>query len=259
MLAESVMTPAEPAATSAARIPKLIHYCWFGPSPISELGQRCIETWREHMPDFSIQKWDEERLDRSNRYIDLAYRAGRFAFVADYVRFQTLYDHGGVYLDTDMEVLRSFEPLLTEALFLGLQAPQSVGVGVIGATKGHPFLRRVLDALDDEARRGRLSFAPVPDLVTQLLELGRRDESVAIFPETYFYPYNPYSPVPLRRKPLQVNLSPATFCIHHWEGTWLGEASLKMLLSIRVRGLLRKANPQRWLAASLMLSGGMGP
>jgi hypothetical protein len=226
-------------------IPRTIHYCWFGQSPLSELGERCLDTWRTEMPDYVIQKWDESHLDRSIPYIDIAYRARKFAFVADYVRLLALYQHGGVYFDTDIEVIRSFDPLLQHPLFFGLQAPRSVGVGVIGAVKGHPFLRQILDKLDEEASRGDLSYEPLPELVTTLNASAGADAPI-LFPEEYFYPYNPYSPVVLRRKPLQSHISERTFCLHHWEGSWLGDLSLSMMLGMRFKALLRKANPAQW-------------
>lgn len=226
------------------KIPKILHYCWYGPAPISELSRSCIGTWREQMPDFAVEKWDERRLDRSIRYLDLAYRARKFAFVADYMRFKALYEHGGVYLDTDVEVIRPLDRLLGEELFIGYQAPHSVGAGVIGAVKGHPFLRLVLDRLDAEARRASPSYQPLPELVSELAA-ATGQAGLTILPEDYFYPYNPYSSVVIRRKPLQSNMSERTLAIHHWEGAWLGEASLRMMVAIRLKGALRKLNPMR--------------
>lgn len=232
------------------KIPRILHYCWYGQSPLSELSQCCIGTWRRQMPDFTIERWDERRLDRSIRYVDLAYRARKFAFVADYMRLKVLYELGGLYLDTDMEVIRPFDGLLGEELFLGYQAPGSIGVGVIGAVKGHPFLRQVLDRLDEEARRGAPSYQPIPELVTVLAKANGL-AGMTIFPEDHFYPYNPYSSVVLRRKPLQANLSERTLAIHHWEGAWLGEASLKMMVAIRLKAAWRKFNPVRARAPAL--------
>jgi hypothetical protein len=232
------------------RVPRTIHYCWFGHAPISELGQRCIESWRETMPGFRIERWDESRLDRSIPYVDIAYRARKFAFVADYVRLLVLHRYGGLYLDTDTEVIRSLDELLAHPLFVGFQTPDSVGMAVIGAVKGHPFLRLVLDRLDAEARRGALSYRPLPDQVDALVRANPA-AAPTIFPEEYFYPYNPHSPVVLRRKPLQSNISERTFCIHHWEGSWIGEASLRMLIAMRVSTALRKAKVGRWRLPAL--------
>jgi len=229
---------------NAPRIPRIIHYCWYGGAPLSELSRRCVETWRAVMPDFAYEKWDEGRLDRSIPYVDQAYRARRFAFVADYMRMKVLHEHGGVYLDTDMEVMRSLDALLDDQLFMGFQAPDSIGCGVIGAVKGHPFLRAVLDRLDDEARRGKPSYQPIPELVSGLMK-GARASGATLFPEEYFYPYNPYSPVLIRRKPLQSNMTERTYAIHHWEGAWLGESSLSMMIGLRAKAVMRKINPAR--------------
>jgi mannosyltransferase OCH1-like enzyme len=230
--------------TPGEHIPKTLHYCWYGDSQISELSRRCIETWKEVMPDYAVEVWDESRLDMAVPYISTAYKSRRFAFVADYMRFKALYEHGGIYLDTDIEVLQRFDELLTNDLFFGLQTPESVGAGVIGATKKHPFLKLVLDKLDEEARSGKPQFQPLPELVTALVR-SQPERAPVLFPEEYFYPYNPYSPLPLRQKPLQSNMSERTFCIHHWEGTWLGGMSLRMMIGLRLKHLMRKVNPLR--------------
>ena len=193
-----------------------------------------MQTWLDIMPNYSVQVWSEAHLDRTNRYIDIAYRLGRYAFVADYVRLSVLYEGGGIYLDTDVEVLKPFDGLLDHRLFLGLQSPGSIGAGVIGAVKGHPFLRLALDQLEGEARSGQLTFQPLPDLLTALMRSTSTEKPV-LLPEDYFYPYNPYSPSPLRQKPLQSHLSDRTVCIHHWEGTWLGSMSLRAMIRSRIK------------------------
>jgi mannosyltransferase OCH1-like enzyme len=227
---------------SGAQIPRVIHYCWFGGGPISALGRRCMETWREVMPDYAVQLWDESRLNWDSPYIKISLRKRKYAFVADYVRLQVLYDQGGLYFDTDIEAVKRFDELLGDGLIFGLQTPDSIGVGAIGATKGHPFLKLALDRLDAEAMYGTPSFQPLPELIT---DLARENPSIAprAYPEEYFYPYNPHSPLPLRQKPLQSNMSERTFCIHHWEGTWLGGMSLSMLLGLKLKNWIRKFTP----------------
>ena len=224
---------------AAEIVPRTIHYCWFGDAPMSELGRRCIESWRTRMPGFHIERWDDRRLDRNIPYVDMAYRARKFAFVADYVRLLALYNHGGLYFDTDVEVVRSFDELLSCPLFVGLETPDSIGMAVIGASPGSPLLRLLLDRLDAEARRGVLSYRPLPQLMTEVVR-GDPAISPTLLPEECFYPYNPHSPVELRRKPLQSNISERTFSIHHWEGTWIGDASLRMLISLRLKAALRR-------------------
>jgi len=191
------------------------------------------------MPDYSIVRWDEEKLYSDSPYVKAAYQQRRFAFVADYMRLRALYNEGGIYLDTDVEAVKPFDELLGKSFFLGRESPTSVGVGVIGTTKGHPFLKLVMDKLDAEAMSGRISFQPLPELVCGLLE-SREIRDITILPEECFYPYNPYSSEIIRRKPLLSNMSDKTFCVHHWEGSWLGDMSLKIMLKLRIRHAINR-------------------
>jgi len=219
-------------------IPRKIHYCWYGNSPLSELNQRCMETWRSLMPDYTIIRWDESNLITTSPYVSAALRLKRYAFAADYMRLHALYTEGGIYLDTDVEVVKPFDGLLSDQLFMGYQAPGSIAVGVIGSVKGHPFLNRIMAALDADADGKHISFEPLPDLVTRLAK-AENDSSLVFYPEHYFYPYNPYSSVAVRQKPLLSNMSDETICVHHWEGTWLGEASLRNLLGMKLKKIVK--------------------
>jgi mannosyltransferase OCH1-like enzyme len=222
------------------KIPKLIHYCWYGRSPMTELGQRCLQTWREVMPDYTIVRWDEDRINTTSPYVKSAYKQKRYAFVADYMRLLALYNEGGIYMDTDVEVVRPFDDLLDKVFFIGRESPTSVGVGIIGATKGHPFLKVILNILDAEAKSGKISFQPLPELVYALLQT-KEAQGITILPEECCYPYNPYSSDVIRRKPLLSNMSERTYCVHHWEGSWLGDMSLKIMLKLRLRYVINKA------------------
>ena len=94
-------------------IPKIIHYCWFGGGPISAESQKCMESWKKYCPDYKIIEWNEQNFDISqNRYAQQAYEAKKYAFVSDYVRLAVLYEYGGIYLDTDVELVRPLDELL---------------------------------------------------------------------------------------------------------------------------------------------------
>ena len=94
-------------------IPKIIHYCWFGGGPISPESRRCMESWKKYCPDYKIMAWNEQNFDISqNRYAQQAYEAKKYAFVSDYVRLAVLYEYGGIYLDTDVELVRPLDELL---------------------------------------------------------------------------------------------------------------------------------------------------
>lgn len=104
-------------------IPRIIHYCWFGGNPLPEIEQQCLASWKEHMPEWEMMRWDESNFDLSSAplYVRQAYEARKYAFVSDYVRLWALEQYGGVYVDTDVKVLKSYEPLLEDTAFIGLE------------------------------------------------------------------------------------------------------------------------------------------
>ena len=125
-------------------IPKIIHYCWFGPKEIPELEKKCIKTWSEILPDFEIKFWNADNFDFSEcEYAKQAYENGKYAFVSDYVRMQTLLKYGGIYLDTDVEVLKDLTPYLDNEAFLGFENRTMVGTAVMGAEPGNWLMKKM--------------------------------------------------------------------------------------------------------------------
>ena len=109
-------------------IPKIIHYCWFGRNPLPESAQKCIASWRKFFPDYEIVEWNEDNFDvRSIPYTAQAYDAKKYAFVSDYARFKILYEHGGIYFDTDVEVIRPFDDILARGAFMGYEIDPKEG------------------------------------------------------------------------------------------------------------------------------------
>ena len=103
-------------------IPKIIHYCWFGGKPLDALGKKCLRSWKKHFPDYEIIRWDESNVDLTGcQYAREAYAEKKWAFVSDYVRYKVLYEQGGIYFDTDVEVLRSFDDILEKGSFMGCE------------------------------------------------------------------------------------------------------------------------------------------
>lgn len=213
-------------------IPRIVHYCQYGGRALSPVSQSCFNTWGSVLTGYEIRVWNESAGVGDSPYAKAALEARKYAFVADYMRCAALFEHGGIYLDTDVEVLQSFDPILDRAMFLGYETPALVGTAIIGATKGHPLLKRIMDRLDDEARSGRISYRPGPELMTE--ELARDPGlDATIFSEEYFYPYNPHTSVVVRKKPLVGNMTANTYCVHQWEGSWLSDASLRMLIGLQ--------------------------
>lgn len=130
-------------------IPKKIHYCWFGNGSLPENVKECIDTWKLHMPDYELVVWNEESFDiESNRFVLEAYKAKKYAYVSDYVRLYALQQQGGIYFDTDVEVLKSFDDLLDNKAFIGYEGNKLLGTGIIGSEKKHPWIEKLLSEYD---------------------------------------------------------------------------------------------------------------
>lgn len=240
-------------------IPKIIHYCWFGHNPLPELAQRCIASWRKYLPDYEIWQWAEEPLnDNENAddnnlfdrklsfdvniipYTAEAYRQKKYAFVSDYARFWILYQYGGIYFDTDVEVIRPMDEIISRGNFMGFEvdpdgentpgkyAPRycfgvNPGVGV-GIEMEHPFIKRMLELY------AKLRFQPVPVDIAwyktivaytteELCRCGLKNvkgiqevEGIKIYPRVYFSPINVVSG--------KCTITEQTYSIHRFTSTW---------------------------------------
>lgn len=132
-------------------IPKVIHYCWFGGNPLSEKVKKCIGSWKRNCPDYEIILWDESNYDiHKNEYIEEAYQAKKWAFVSDYVRLDVVYRYGGVYLDTDVELVKGLDCLLHEKVFFAIEKNNcqiATGLG-FGAEKGNTTVKELMEIYD---------------------------------------------------------------------------------------------------------------
>lgn len=218
-------------------IPKTIHYCWFGGSPMPELSQKCIESWKKYCPDYEIKCWDETSIDLSSvDYMREAYEEKAWGFVSDVARLQILYDNGGIYLDTDVEMIKSFDELLCNAAFAGLEDDKYVALGLgVGAEKGNPVVKAMLDDYLDRHFKlpdGTFDRTPCPKIQTDLLtKLGFNSNSgiqcingMTIYPSEYFCPKS--------FKTGKVNITDNTYSIHHYDGSWLTD-EIKYLVTTR--------------------------
>lgn len=210
-------------------IPKSIHFVWLGGAPLPDYARANIAKCRELHPDFRIEVWSEDRLDFDARFPKAAYELRQWSRASNYFRMQVLERHGGIYLDVDMETVRPFDPLLSDAAFLGFQlpdfGPSSVNGAIIGSQPGHWFVRSVRRRLAEQMTGAEpVDPSTGPGAVTNvLIERGLTAVSpaktyvddVAIYPTRAFYPYHWSEP----RDTLTV--SPDTFAIHHWARSWV--------------------------------------
>ena len=225
-------------------IPKIIHYCWFGPKPFPKVVRKCIESWHKNLPDYEFRLWTEQNAPMEHPFVRSACLSGKFAFAADYVRFWALYHFGGIYLDTDMLVFKSFDDLLGHECFFAYETYKKdlINCAVIGCQGKHPIIRRILEMYDHlEFNPKNLAQFVVPRLITPLVH------DAVILPYDTFYPM-PYE----RRFSLNVKhfLTPSTYAVHLWNISW-GSRKRKYKDFLRYKykntitfivGVLRKLN-----------------
>lgn len=210
------------------QIPPVIHYCWFGRGPLPDLYKRCMDSWRKHCPDYQIVEWNEDNCDiGSCLYARQAYEAKKYAFVSDYFHLKIIYEQGGIYLDTDVELLKSLDNMRHEEAFCGLQLPGQAAFGLgFGAVKGHPAVKKLMksyESLRFILEDGSLNEVLSPDLQTRDLmklgmQYGNRQQYVAgmcIYPTEVLNPINTY----VRTMQITEN----TYAVHHYDGSWQSE------------------------------------
>jgi mannosyltransferase OCH1-like enzyme len=194
--------------TSVMPIPKKLHYFWDGPAEMPLLNRRCYESWQKHLSDYEFFHWHSNNLEIDSPYYHKALKHQVWAFVSDYARLHALYEHGGIYLDADLEVTQSFTPLLENEFFIGFETRDSIAVGAFGAMPRHPIIREIMEVLDRQyGQSEQLVPIPLPQIVTSILAqrfdsvlqhatTGFYDKNagVSVYPVQYFYPYNPFDP-----------------------------------------------------------------
>jgi len=198
-------------------IPKIIHYCWFGDGQMSAIHQRCIESWRKYCPDYELRLWTESNSDIDNLYCKEAIARKKWAFVADYVRFDVLAKHGGIYLDTDVELIQPLDSILDhDNCVIARESPMSIATGFIACVKGDPVMITARRLMDEDLSRKRI-FATSPVIVKHAISL-HSPQSTLVLAEDTFYPFNPYdhSRKPNARQLMFGDVTASTIGIHHY-------------------------------------------
>ena len=208
-------------------IPKLIHYCWFGQGQMPELAIYCINSWKKYLPDYEFILWNEDNFDiNCNEYVKEAYESKKFAFVTDYVRLYALYNYGGIYMDTDVEVLKPLDKFLKHQAFTGCENNKICVTGTMAAEKNHKWIEDLLKEYDERKFilfDGSYDTTPNTQIITKvtmekygwkpLNEHQVLKEGLNIYPFDYFC-----------AKDLQtgrIDISENTHTIHHFSGSWL--------------------------------------
>lgn len=214
-------------------IPKKIHYCWFGRNPLPAKARICIDSWKRFLPDYEIIEWNEENFDvNSIPYTRDAYAAKKYAFVSDFARFKVLYENGGIYFDTDVEVIAPLDDVIAAGPFMGFELnpnPSSkqypcgavaAGLG-LGAEKGMPLYKDIIDYYQNTVFTTGLKSVTVVYHVSQLLRkqgLSAQEgiqhvAGVNIYPADWFNPFDDATG--------RVNKTANTRTIHWYSKTWM--------------------------------------
>lgn len=205
--------------TEQNKIPKIIHYIWVGPKPLPALTLRCIESWKKHLPDYEFKLWNETNSPMDHHYVKAMYEKKKWAFVSDYIRFWALANEGGIYLDTDTEVLKNFDPLLEHSAFFGQTKDGVTAAGVIGSVPQHPAILAMLAVYEND--REYSTTRTSPRTVTDVLATGD-------FPDATVYDYRYFNPCDAGENCTAEKLTLA-YTNNHWAESWVSFAPLRKL------------------------------
>ena len=217
-------------------IPKILHYIWFGGNPLTPMAEQCLASWREHMPDWEIWRWNESNFDiaAAPLYVRQAYEARKFAFVSDYVRLWALEQYGGVYVDTDVKALKSYEPLLNDTAFIGFEESKAhmPGTCVMGCEPHCQWVKDMLalyDGIEFIKPDGSLDMTTNVDRMGNVIMRELRNEGMD--DEKYWkqeqyvkkwglriYTHDYFSPITSTRV---MRKTKNTYSIHYFAASWV--------------------------------------
>lgn len=236
-------------------IPKKIHYCWFGGNPLPKKDRKCIESWKKYCPDYEIIEWNESNYDlNKNRYMADAYKERKWGFVPDYARFDIIYNHGGFYLDTDVELIKSLDILRENHAYMGFEGEIWVNGGIgFGAEEGHSVikgLRDIYDSLSFYQNDGTLNLKPSPYYITDYLEsIGLvRDNSEQIINGLHIYPTDYFAAKDYDTG--KIYKTSNTISIHQYNASW---KTPKQKFVYRLKSTIGKKKFNRLLALKKFL------
>ena len=236
-------------------IPRIIHYCWFGRNPLPPLAVKCIASWKKYLPDYEIKEWNENNFDVNIiSYTQEAYAAKKYAFVSDYARFWILYYYGGLYFDTDVEVIKPLDDIIGKGAFMGLerdydkratgQSAVAPGLG-LGCNPGLGQYKRILDVyanLHFLKGDGSLNLKTVVAYTTEILLQDGLENKPGIqkVGDIYIYPSEYFCPINITTKRLHITTNTRT--IHHYAASWVNKGLKK-----KIKKIVRYFMPETFL------------
>jgi mannosyltransferase OCH1-like enzyme len=216
-------------------IPKKIHYCWFGKNKMPDRLIECINSWKNHLVEFEIKEWNENNTIKyqKNHFFKNALRKQQYAFASDYIRLQVLYDCGGVYLDTDMLVVKDFTTLLSYDFFIGKETEELISFGIIGSKPGHNLLYKMLKFYN-ENYFDEFKLPVITLMFNNIFDGLISDSKLAIFKPEYFYPF------PLNGNILHFSdyITERSYAVHLWNHSWKEKKTSKLDIICKLYNIL---------------------
>lgn len=206
-------------------IPKIIHYCWFGKGKMPKLAEKCIKSWNKFCKDYKIICWNEENFDiDQNEYVRQAYENRKYAFVTDYVRLFALYNYGGIYMDTDVEVIKSLDEFLKNKAFSGFESYSTVPTGIMASEAKLPVFKELLDYYDNVNfidKDGKMNLTTNVEIITDIMcKKGLNpNNTLQVIDDFAFYPKEFFCPIDFSTK--VKNITKNTVTIHWFSGSWV--------------------------------------
>lgn len=235
-------------------IPKIIHYCWFGPNNVPDKIQENIKTWKIECPDYEVKEWNEKTFDvHLNKYTENAYNNKEWAFLSDYVRLWVINKYGGIYLDTDVQIIKNLDFFLKHDMFTGLESSDSIATGLIlGAKKNNSNIRNLLSIYENIGMKNDGSpfkrITNVKITTDYFKKMGfKYSNKLQIISNCYIYPTTYFCPqLPGTKK---VKLTSNTYTIHYYSGSWLKYEGI--VGQIKYRGIHYKMLIRKFLRVFL--------
>ncbi|MCW2119439.1 glycosyltransferase [Flavobacterium sp. 7A] len=211
-------------------IPKVLHYCWFGKQKKTPLINSCIASWKKILPDYEIIEWNELNSDLSHPFAAEAYKLKKWAFVSDFIRLKILYENGGIYLDTDMMMVKSLTGLLSDACFFGAEDENWISAGIIACVKKHFFIEACLGIYDTINLVESTNFyeISIPLLITKIyrkkcsstfFKNKVETNNVVVYPMSYFYPFPNSAKNDVKN--YKNYIVETTYAVHLWNASWV--------------------------------------
>lgn len=238
-------------------IPKKIHYVWIG-GPKGNIENICINSWREKLPEYEIIEWNEHNFDiekeiKGKKFLEVCYQKKMWAFISDYIRIKVLYEQGGVYMDTDMQILKDITPLLDKQdVFFGYEDEKHISAGIIGAKPGHKVFKQMLDFYESDILSA--PFYTIPKVITYIIENNYKkidknhyEDGITVYDRECFYPFS------YREDFCYECIKENTYGIHWWGKSWVKKRDY-FLETKHMRGIEKVVKCVKILVSNSLLS-----